>query len=149
MKKFEQCWKFDTLYQAGYVEVLPISWYESYMPKIVEYTITDTHGNPVTIEGLQQHILENGLHHPAVMEVSRINFRARLFSGKNRITIASNLGMTYFPSYVLIRSVEFTNGCACNSNLKDIVTETRGNVIAKPSDVFLDVAKMKQLQLIP
>lgn len=141
VKHFENRWRWDYLNNRNIIEMVPISWLEDYMIPKPDYQTTDTHGNEVDDKKLQEHILEEGLQHAGVIEVSRSTGKARIIAGNHRLRAAMSLNHSYFPFYVVIID-EFYNPeyeGKTPKNLAANMLQTNGMVVAAPSQVFGDL----------
>lgn len=154
MKKIKECWRYDYLAVSGKVELVPVSWLKELMldPKIYTPTTVDTDGNLVGLADLQKHLEKEGLFHAGVVEVSREGKTARLVAGNHRIQVFENMGISYFPIYVVVRDAfddGLGNGIEISENLTDLIERTVGDVIEAPSKIFRDIMDLKYKGFLP
>lgn len=141
---FKDCWRWDYLNMKGFVELVPIEWLVYYMLPNPGYKTTTIHGDEVNKDELKQSILDVGLQHPAVIEVSKQTQKARVVSGNNRIAISRDLNQAYFPCYVMIvdnfESDGYGEGYYVDDVLDaDLLERTSQNTVVAPSDIFVSL----------
>ncbi len=144
VKHFEHRWRWDYLNMRGIIEMVPVSWLEEYSLPNPTYKTTDTHGNPATLKDLKNHIMEEGLQHAGVIEVSRETLGARIAAGNNRLKVCEELGVSYFPFFVIIVDKFSSSDSDFEVNKPEnldniLVLKTRGDVVVAPSKVFKDL----------
>lgn len=140
-------WQYDYIALSGRVERLYIDWIKQFCIPNPSKTTYDSEGNVVDLIKLAHHIQKEGLIHPGTIEVSRKTKKARLIAGNHRIQAYEEMQLVSFPVYVVVVDDFDDNngeGVDCSSNLLNIVDDTVGDVIAKPSDVFKDIRDKKE-----
>ena len=141
---FKDCWRWDYLNMRGFIELIPISWLTYYMLPNPGYKTTTIYGNEVDLGELKASILEVGLQHPAVIEISKETQKARVISGNNRISISMGLGQAYFPCYAIVVDDFQSDNYGDGYQIDDIIDPNQlqlftTNTVVAPSGIFMSL----------
>ena len=146
-------WQSSYLALNGRVELIPISWIETYkLPNRADGT-NDTEFNFLPMHEFSECIKEEGLMYPAVLEISRSTKKVRLVAGNHRIVVLSDEGLEYMPTFVAIIDEFDFNGESEDGfetdDLTDVVDATNGFNIEPPSKVFKSLSSLKYQNKLP
>ncbi len=139
----KELWKNHPLYAAGKIELVPTDWVWKYWGSDVSPAADLKDGTLVTIDGLWDNIVSEGLHDPLIMRVGVGNKKFRLEAGNHRIQVFHEHGVPLIPVTVQVRE-------ECGPHVGDVMTDATHNFDAgdellistiteeymKPSEVF-------------
>lgn len=145
--EIKESWKDHPLYKAGKIELVPTDWVWNYWGRDVSPEADLVDGTIVSLDGLWENIMSEGLHDPLIMRVGIKNKKFRLEAGNHRIQVFHKHGVPFIPITVQMRE-------ECGPHVDDVMTDATHNFDAgdellisaiteeylKPSEVFRSLA---------
>jgi hypothetical protein len=149
--EIKELWKNHPLYKAGKVELVPTDWVWNYWGRDVSPEADLMDGTLVSLDGLWENIVTEGLHDPLIMRVGIKNKKFRLEAGNHRIQVFHEHGVPFIPVTVQMRE-------ECGPHVGDVMTDATHNFDAgdellvstiteeylKPSEVFRSLVGVAQ-----